>query len=66
MFTSILILRRIKIEWDRLKEERKGVCCEAVHIKIGKFSHPLTGKFASTCPYASFTSIIRLLPGPFL
>jgi hypothetical protein len=25
MFTSILILRHIKIEWDRLKEERKGV-----------------------------------------
>jgi hypothetical protein len=35
MFTSILILRRIKIELDRLKEESKDVCCEVVHIKLG-------------------------------
>ncbi len=27
MFTSILILRRIKIEWDRLKEESNTLTC---------------------------------------
>jgi hypothetical protein len=32
MFTSILILRCIKIELDRLKEESKGVCSSRAHI----------------------------------
>lgn len=39
MFTSILILRRIKIELDRLKEERSGMTDDSLWRSV-RFNKP--------------------------